>query len=62
MDRWEQKNKVIKAFDTLIQEVEIYFNIWKKQGGGTTEEGGPADGGQFRKYRNNNARHGMDGR
>jgi hypothetical protein len=36
MDRWEQKNKVIKAFDTLIQEIEIYFNIWKKQGGGTT--------------------------
>ena len=32
----EQKNKVIKAFDTLIQEMEIYFNIWKKQGGGTT--------------------------
>ena len=36
MDRCEQKNKVIKAFDTLIQEMEIYFKIWKKQGGGTT--------------------------
>ena len=36
MDRWEQKNKVIKAFETLIQEMEDYLVIWKKTGGGTT--------------------------
>ncbi|WP_157539285.1 hypothetical protein [Nonlabens sp. MIC269] len=36
MDRWEQKNKVIKAFDKLIQEMEDYLAIWKKTGGGTT--------------------------
>ena len=30
------KKNVIKAFDTLIQEMEDYLAIWKKTGGGTT--------------------------
>lgn len=36
MDRWEQKNKVIKAFDILIQEMGVYFSIWKKTDGEIT--------------------------
>lgn len=36
MERWNKKEDIILKLEELNKELDIYFMLWKKTGGGTT--------------------------